>query len=130
MTDERFNWVQACHDCGSIAAAAVRLYAEVEADVETRKTLREERGETAITFRLDGNATDFTVISERVQEYRGARFQVLDRTIVVSDAFTKKILMRATPTLDDEGNCKLKVGVLELEFWQFRRRALHNIFFA
>jgi hypothetical protein len=38
-------------------------------------------------------------------------------------------IFRATLTLTDSGRCKLKVNGTELEQWQFRRKALEDLFF-
>jgi hypothetical protein len=33
-------------------------------------------------------------------------------------------------TLSDDGNCHLRVGETEYTFWQFRKLALHDLFFV
>lgn len=40
------------------------------------------------------------------------------------------VIVRATVTLNDRGECKLKTDTDELEQWQFRRRALEKLFFG
>jgi hypothetical protein len=39
------------------------------------------------------------------------------------------VLLEAGLTLNDEGECRLRTGEQELTFWQFRKRALYNLFF-
>jgi hypothetical protein len=39
------------------------------------------------------------------------------------------VLFRASITLTNGGQCKLRVGEEELEQWQFRRMALEKLFF-
>jgi hypothetical protein len=36
---------------------------------------------------------------------------------------------KATLTLNDMGECRLKINGQEREFWQFRRTALEDLFF-
>jgi hypothetical protein len=42
---------------------------------------------------------------------------------------TRKTILEGTLSLSDETECRLKVGDKELTFWQFRKRALENLFF-
>jgi hypothetical protein len=41
-----------------------------------------------------------------------------------------KELLRATLTLSDDGECRVKVGEQEYELWQFRKQALEDLFFS
>jgi hypothetical protein len=49
------------------------------------------------------------------------------KTIEVSGDGIKAF--EATPTVNDEGKCRLKVNGIEREFWQVRRMALEKLFF-
>jgi len=46
----------------------------------------------------------------------------------VNDKDGKKIL-EATLTLNDSGECRVKIGGQEYELWQMRKKALENLFF-
>ena len=51
-----------------------------------------------------------------------------EKTIQVNDKDGKKIL-EATLTLNDSGECRVKIGGQEYELWQMRKKALENLFF-
>jgi hypothetical protein len=55
-------------------------------------------------------------------------FRLTNYTIDVLEKDYKPLLT-ALAMLNDEGECKLKVGDQKLELWQFRKRALENLFF-
>ena len=38
-----------------------------------------------------------------------------------------KLMFDATLTLNDKGECRLKIGEKELDFWQFRKLALEDL---
>jgi hypothetical protein len=58
-------------------------------------------------------------------------FRLGDGTITVHRVGTKgeELLFTADVTLDNEGQCKLRVGDDNLEQWQVRRMALERLFF-
>ena len=60
-------------------------------------------------------------------ERKLVRFDRTEKGISVSDG--SKRLFEATLTLDDTGECRLKVNGQEREFWQFRKMALEALFF-
>jgi hypothetical protein len=61
-------------------------------------------------------------------ESRSVVFEQTEVGVVVKDGDDNEVL-EATLTLNNQGECRLKVGKEELEFWQFRRLVLEDFFF-
>lgn len=127
MTQE-IDWVTERNKC-SAAIVFHDLASEIEADVSKREEqLREqrlmhygfqtERKRSAIVVHLRGNKLSGCV---EISQY--------ENEIRVKDT-DGKLLYRATLTLDDLGQCRLKVKEKELERWQFRKLALEEFLFA
>jgi len=56
-------------------------------------------------------------------------FALAGKTIQVKNG-DREVLFEAGITLNDAGECKLRVDTEEVESWQFRRRALEELFFG
>jgi hypothetical protein len=125
-----FDWVTARHEC-SLGKAFDKLRLDVEADVQTRLSLRERLpgfGGFHYGFEFSENASAFSVTVHGGNGRRqGVKFRLEDKHIAVLDEGGKELL-QATVTLDNERQCKFVVGGLELEEWQFRKKALEHIF--
>lgn len=119
-----FNWVKERQKCSAVAIFE-RLRNEVEQDVEIRNGLR---GPLPLySYHFSSTTTAFTVtLEETNQPHRTARFFLEDEVISVE---VNEQSMRATVTLNDAGECTLKIGNNEIGFWQFRKRALEKLFF-
>jgi hypothetical protein len=123
------DWVKRRHEC-SIDLVFVRLRDQVEKDVAARNELRQERGETSFKFRCEIEDGNFMVILEGQQRFDGVKFVRSKDAIAVHQLKSDKLISEATLTLSDEGECKLKVSGKELDLWQFRMKALEDLFFA
>lgn len=121
-----FDWVTARANC-SLAGIFARLKAELAVDVEkknaidgdnymARYVLSPSNGSISVTL-AEGNLPIDSVV-----------FEVTRMAIEVKDANGKTVIT-ATPTLSDDGVCRLKIGDVECELWQLRKRALEKLFF-
>lgn len=120
------NWVERRAAC-SIVQVFAELEMGVKGDIEERNRLRTE-GET-VKFEFASTSGRFRAIrnsQSRAPMY--AEFSSSSGYIVVEyNNGTQGI--RAHVTLNDEGECRLRHGSKELEYWQFRRIALEALFF-
>ena len=75
------------------------------------------------------NGSVFTVSRMTRSGAQTLTFRKTDSGVKVT-AEDDKVLHAATLTLGEDGECRLKLNREELEFWQFRRRALEDLFFG
>jgi|ERR1700733_5606105 len=125
-----FDWVIARSNC-SIAVVFKELELGVIDDLEKAQSLVPPKnqwkkfsvtntiGNRFAASRIDNTLTGFA---------KFVSFSCTDSEIQVLDA-NDRLLMAATLTLTNEGECKLKVGDQELYQWQFRRMALEGLLF-
>lgn len=131
-----FNWVKARADCSPVAVF-VALKPLIETDVDQRRALLTdaERDRCLLSFNPgSGGSRSFTVTvvgfghrGEHVYDDEIA-FKPTAAGISVSGK-EGKVFLEGSLTLSIEGECKLKVGNDELNFWQFRKKALEGILF-
>ena len=95
-----------------------------------RKSFAETLKQTSFSFRIFfGENKAFTVYkNRRWGAQAGSGFVLEDDHIKVE---TEREHLRATVTLGDDQKCKMQlVGGAPMEFWQFRRRTLEDLFFG
>jgi|ERR1700722_3634047 len=119
-----FDWVSACFACSPVVAFK-KLKDGIKYDVESMqsKTAGKPYG-----FRFDSDGDSCIAILEANRVHESVTFTLKDRVIVITDTKDKPILT-AVPTIDDEGDCILRVGDKECEFWQVRKMSLNRLFF-
>lgn len=122
-----FSWVRARAEC-SVVEAFNRLRLQAQEDVNQRKDLRSSVEREWLNFNIVGNGKAFTVGRIVHKTPRSLTFAMTDKGIKVVDE-NDKLVLEGTLTLGDDGQCRLKVSSRELEFWQFRRLALEDLFF-
>jgi hypothetical protein len=122
-----FRWVEARSKC-SIAVVFAEIRLGAIGDCEQAQAELSKNGWPGFeTTEMRSNR--FAVIRSHNPAFnRSVEFVCNGSAIEVNDG-NGKILMTATLTLTDEGECKLKVGDRELDQWQFRRAALEELFF-
>lgn len=123
-----FKWVKARANC-SLFEVFKRLRNGVGEDVEERNSIPHS---DSINWHVGAETGKAFSVFREEQTYKGPQaisvdFVLSDNEITVSDG--EHIFLRGAVTLNNEGECKLKVGAEELELWQVRRIALEQIFF-
>lgn len=122
---EEFNWVERRAEC-SIVKVFAELEMGVKSDVETKNRVKPQTDETV--FHFISSTERFKVIRDtKSRSPQSVEFSRTEGTIVVER--NGKKLLKATLTLNADGECRLKVGGKELEQWQFRRVALEELLF-
>jgi hypothetical protein len=133
-TPKDLNWVQARVEC-SLLKVFQSLQAGVQSDVNDMQPMLPTDGRIRLEFNIH-NVNTFSV--SRIDSSSGfvvgesVVFNLSAETIDVHlrDNKENRKLFSAAITLDDDGNCKLKVGENSLEQWQVRRTALERLFFG
>jgi hypothetical protein len=118
------DWVTARHQC-STKGVFEKLKSEVARDVQIRMALNVGQPHG---FEFQASGDEFRVMTAGILQNRVVAFKLSGKSIVV-DLDDQRIL-EGTVTLSDEGQCRLKVGEGEYEHWQFRKRALEQLFFG
>ena len=122
------EWVKARFDC-SVRSMFDRLREEVKCDVTARKELNPSiKGNRSFEFRFQSTGDTFVVSAERGESSRVAVFSVFEGTIVVLDQ-GDAVIVKGRVALSDDGVCRISVAGIEVETWQFRKRALEQLFF-
>jgi hypothetical protein len=129
MTDKPadFNWVAVRLQC-SLPQVFESLRLQVKTDVETRSAAQPESDRHyAFKFSSADRRFSAAVIGHKI--HRVVVFNLEGSVISVRDENDDEILL-ATATLNDEGECRLKVGNQERELWQVRKMALETLLFG
>jgi hypothetical protein len=123
-----FNWVKARHEC-SAARMFTRLSLRAAADVEERNELRTDRElKREIKFEFQSKGARFEVF-QNSRERPSVTF-VLDGDGIRVEGNNPSACFAGTVTLNNEGQCRLKVEQEELQEWQVLKRALEAFFFS
>jgi hypothetical protein len=126
---ENFDWVQERFQC-SLSEVFETLKIEVEQDVATRERLRpKNEAHQHYAFKFVSRGQTFSALLEGSRLHKSVMFSLESNHISIRRDGTDSALM-ATPTLNDEGRCLLKIGNKEYERWQVRKMALEDLFFV
>ena len=127
--DEQWDWVSGRHECKTFHVFK-DLQTEIGEDVDVRNgQLSTRQKEDYISFKLIPNSeTTFHVDRVGANRFASVRFDCNDTTISVQTGKGQP-LFDAKLTLNGAGQCRLKVNDSEVTHWQFRMKALEDLFF-
>jgi len=97
----------------------------VEPDVVARNKILTQNDQMRFEVK-DGRDLDSFTVMRHSQRSDSVYFYAQDNAITVLKGMEP--FLQGSITLNDAGECRLKVKDVELEFWQFRRRALEELF--
>jgi hypothetical protein len=120
-----FDWVTARSNC-SLVAIFEGLKTQLQEDVTKRKEQTKDDGYNIV---LHGTRVSVT----HTMDYgisRDAVIFVLTQVAIEVHDRQDKLKFKATPTLNEKGECRLKVDGKEIELWHFRKLALEDLFFG
>src|SRR5271166_1567454 len=106
------NWVKERANC-TVAKVFELLRLQVGHDVEARNSLEPSRP----SFSMVSNGESFTVLDERDAPHRAVIFSRKETAILARDG-KDVVMFHASPTLSDDGDCRLNVDGKEREVWQ------------
>jgi hypothetical protein len=124
-----FDWVNALSQC-SLSTVFEKLKMEVDADVKSRNALRKIDASFGAQYgfaMVDGMGS-FKVILNSNRTREVVTFDLKEKSISVSDS--NGLLFEATLTLNNDGECRVKIKGEERELWHVRRMALEHLFFG
>lgn len=125
--DQDFRWVKAVRSCSAFEVFKL-LQGECAQDVEDRNEIRSGAEQRLVIFAISAHGGKFLVTRQGTQISSSVRFECRPASIVVLDD-DEHVFLEASLAVNDLGECRLRVGEDELTRWQFRRRALHDLFF-
>jgi hypothetical protein len=100
----------------------------IESDVKERNR-RLPVGYNPFETKYDGQHLLVFRHNPRAEKQDILRFTATESGIRVVDDVAGVVTLEAHLTLNDKGECRLKVNGAECAFWQFRRRALEAMMF-
>lgn len=120
------------------ACSVNKVFQEIKEGVRKDLATRNAQIESEPPFEITGNGECFFVVRERRQNQNvfkySYRFEQTETAIRVTNAMNNAPITEATLTLNDAGECRLKVKdgerIKELEQWQFRQAALQDLLFG
>jgi hypothetical protein len=123
-----FDWVTARSKC-SIVSMFEELRTLAKQNVEARNANPTgDDGPGRFEFSdIDGERA-FKIFDRRSSERRAVEFWADRESILI--AISPDVENRATLALDDQGECKFKLGAKQLDPWQLMRHALEDLFFG
>lgn len=134
MPIDDFPWIKERSEC-SLSKIFAMLRQQVSRDITIRESMRqplfpeEANSRFSHTFTMTEDSDSFTVLldgtdrlHERVVFVRG------ERSIKVMDT-NGTTMFEATPSLNIEGKCVVKVKDKEYPLWYVRKMALEHLFF-
>lgn len=125
---DNFDWVTARRKC-SAGEVFETLLAGARANVEAMATATD--GQTVNLFKLSSLDGSFSVSRPRFSGLIGVRFYLADQEIIAEPfRLGGAGVLTATLTLNDDGECRLLVEGVELQPWQFLKRALEPLLFG
>jgi len=123
-----FDWVGARKSC-SADKVFESLHLGARKNVESMTMTQDGRTWNNFVFMpFDGS---FSVIRQDSFDRAGVRFYVEQQSRIVAEShgLRQPVSMKADLTVNDNGECRLSVDGVELQEWQFLRRALEPLFF-
>lgn len=126
-----FEWVHARAAC-SPAKVFEQLKIQIAHDVELRNEMGKQLGQK-FDMHAESSGIAFAVFLDstfhRETPHRVVRFYLEGHTIIAQYGDETNILSAAV-TLNDEGECRLRIGDKSYALWQVRHMALEKLFFG
>jgi hypothetical protein len=120
-----FDWVTQRSAC-SLPAVFKELRSQVEQDVRTRNGLRPDLA--PYEFFFADQDSGFRVSLKAKELEMAVTFVLGEHAILVNDD-KGGTMFEVTLHFNQQGECRLKVGGEEREYWQVRRMALEELMF-
>jgi|ERR1017187_3611528 hypothetical protein len=121
-----FDWVNALSACSAVKVFQ-ELIMQAKDDVNKRKAQLRQGG-NEYSFETAMNKDDLKVFVMGNKISGSVTLSCRDGEIVALN-HDDKVMFAARPTLNDEGECRLRVNGKECELWQVRKMALEELFF-
>lgn len=120
-----FDWVSERAKCTPLKVFEA-LRAQVRTDMEIRNSLSAQLPAHK-TFSFQENGQWFAVVYGNC---KGVKFELTKSGVMVRDIASFNPICNSVLTLSDDGQCRLRIDQTEYDLWQFRKLALHDLFFV
>jgi hypothetical protein len=122
------DWVKVRAEC-TLSRMLKTLRDEILIDIATRNNYLTQPEKTAqISFEIKDKDADFYVNRRGIGLESSVSFGIVGPAIAAIGPHGDTIL-EATICVSDEGRCLLRANNVAMETWQFRKKALENLFF-
>lgn len=122
-----FEWLTARAACSPVKVLE-QLRLQITHDIELRNKMS---GGQTYKFAMYGDAATFSVFLDstyhREVPHRTVRFRLEGEKIIAE--YPQAQIFSATLTLNEDGECRLRIKDKNYELWQVRHMALEKLFF-
>jgi len=122
------DWVSERAKCTPFAVFEV-LRSQVQQDMTRRNSLNAQLPAHK-TFIFLSNGEWFAVVYQVLGQSKGVIFRVSPTGVVARDIESQKPICEGVLVISNDGQCRLRVEQVECDLWQFRKLALHELFFV
>jgi len=70
------------------------------------------------------------VVYQVLSQSKGVIFRISLTGVIARDIESQKTICDGVLVISNDGQCRLRVGETECDLWQFRKLALHDLFFV
>jgi hypothetical protein len=123
--NSEFDWVRVRANC-TPATIFASLKMGAERDVEIRNSLLPNGATYKYVIQSSGNDM-FGVVLNAPRAPRMAFFKLTEDAVLLQSVSGEEIIVK--PTINEYGECRLKVGNKEHRCWQLRKLVLEDILF-
>jgi hypothetical protein len=124
-----FDWIAVRAKCTSFSVFEV-LRGQVKQDMESRNALNTQIPANKTFSFQSPNGHWFAVVYQAHGVNKGVIFKINENGVTAEDIESQKLLCNGILVISDDGQCRLRVGQVECDLWQFRKLALHDLFFV
>jgi hypothetical protein len=126
---EDFDWISARSAC-SPSQIFQKLRLQIENDVKKRIEIMTDTEKAKCRFFTDYDPGRLSVMVEGERLNEGVIFSRSPAGVEVRDSESNSLIHEGILTLSNDGHCRLKVGDVEYDLWQFRKLSLENVLFT
>ncbi len=124
-----FDWVSLRAKCTRFKIFET-LRSHVQNDINRRNLLTGADVKGRKTFLFDHNGNWFSVTYKVYGIHKGVMFILNQNGVEVQDIEPRTTIHEGILVMSDDGQCRLRVGQIEYDLWQFRKLALQDLFFV
>jgi hypothetical protein len=122
------DWVSERAKCTPFTVFEV-LRSQVQRDMDRRNSLNTQLPARK-TFVFQSNGEWFAVVYQVLGQSKGVIFRISLTGVIVRDVESQKVICDGVLVISNDGQCRLRVEQTECDLWQFRKLALHDLFFV
>ncbi len=122
------DWVSERAKCTPFSVFEV-LRSQVQQGVTRRNSLNAQIPAHK-TFTFQSNGEWFGVVYQVHDQSKGVIFRITPNGVIARDIESHAPICNGVLVISNDGQCRLRVEQVECDLWQFRKLALHDLFFV